>query len=363
MKKRLLSTLLLLILCLFSTVYPVYSQQPASEQYKITDYGFGAGGTDGSSSEHYKVFGDLGEVDTGSSASTLYNIGSGLEFTMMANTPPAPTFENQNNNYNKLHITINQGNNPSDTTYAIMISSDVFQSDIQYIQVDQTTGATLGTEDWQTYTAWGGASGFDVIGLLPNTEYTIRVAAKQGDFTQSRWSPTAIATTSTITLSFDIDIASADEESEPPYEVNIDNVSLGSVTTSEDKVWIDLDTNAEAGGYVYIYGTNEGLSSATTAYTISSLTGDLSAVNEGYGIRTNSASQTSGGPLVAQSPYDGAGNNVGIVDSTIRTLYSSSNTPIVSGRGSFEIQIKTRNTTPSSNDYAEILTIISSAIF
>lgn len=362
--KRLSIISIYIAICLFCIPNLVFAQVATSENYNLSDYGFGAGGTASSSSTNYSMFGTLGQVDQSSGSSSLYNLGSGLEYTINANVPQAPTFTNPSNYYNKLHIVLDNGNNPTDTEFAIAISNDNFASDTRYIQNDDTVGNNLGIEDWQTYSDWGGVSGLDVIGLSPDTTYTIQVSARNGQFfTQSRWSPRASAATDTISITFDIDVASSDSESGAPYTVEFGDLSSGSVTTATDNIWIDLSTNAENGGFVYIYATNGGLSSTTNSYTISSSTSNLASIDEGFGVRSNSVAESSGGPLVAQSPYDSTADNVGVTDSTIREVYNSSNNPISGGRGSILLKAKTSTLTPASSDYAEILTLIASASF
>lgn len=361
MDKKALITLLFTLYFLLFTLN-VYAG-PTSGSYELIQYGFGAGGTASSSSNNYSVNGVLGESDTGKSNGTLYNIGSGLNFTQQADVPPAPNIDNPSNFYNKLQLTINPGPNPNDSEFAISISSDAFVSDTKYIQSDHTISTQLNDDDWQTYTAWGGASGFEIIGLTPGTTYTVKVAARQGWYTQTGYGPTDSAATSDPSISFDIDVSSIDTETAPPYTLNFGSVSLGSVNTASNRIWMDIDTNAESGGYVYIYSANNGLLSAHTSHTISSVTGNLAALSEGFGIQNNSATQTSGGPLTALSPYDGAADNVGIVNSTIRELYSTGTNPIVGGRASVTLKMKPSANTPASSDYSDTLTLIAAGTF
>lgn len=345
----------------------IYAQAvpPASNNYKLFDYGFGAGGTATSSSSNYSLFGTVGQVDQGSPSSANYFIGAGLEYTLQASTPATPTFVNSSNWYNKLHLTINRGGvDPQDTTYAIRIASD--SGSFQYIQSDNTVGNVLGLEDWQSYTSWGGSSGFNIIGLYPGTTYTVQVAAKQGQFyTQFMWSPAANAATSNPTLSFDIDVAPNDQSTSPPYAVSIGNLTPGSVTTANDKIWVSVSTNSTNGGLIYILGTNTGLLSSTASHTINAVSNDLSniGVTEGYGAQNNSVGQTSGGPMEAVSPYDGAGDNVGILDTAKRTIFDSSGAPVTSGRVSFTLKAKASNTTPAANDYSDVLTVLATGSF
>lgn len=361
--KRLISISIYLVILLFFPIISAFAQ-PASTNYQLTDYGFGAGGSIDSSSTNYSLFGTLGQVDIESLSSTNFGIGAGLEFTINANVPPAPTFTNPSSYHNRLNLVLDAGGNPTDNEFAIQISTDNFSSDIRYVQNDDTVGASLGVEDWQTYADWGGGSGFDVIGLDPDTTYQVRAAARRSQyFTQSAWGPSASASTDPLTIVFDIDVASTDTETGAPYSVSLGDLSAGSVTTASDRVWLDLTTNAESGGFIYIYSTNGGLNSSTTSYTITSATGDLSALSEGFGIRSNSVAQSSGGPLAAQSPYNVSADNVGVTDTTIRNIYTSSGNPISGGRASFLLKAKASSITPSSSDYTETLTIIASASF
>lgn len=341
----------------------LFAAAPVSPSYKLETYDVGTGGSSGSTSSTYRssaISGDQGQ-GTGST-STTYRAGTGLIPIQQANVPAAPAITNPANYYNKLHIVIDNGGNPADATFAIAISPDAFSPTTNYVQSDQTVGATLGSEDWQTYTTWGGASGFDVIGLLPSTTYTIKVKAEHGDFTESIYSATANASTIGPSLTFDIDVSASDTETSPPYSITFGSLTAGSVVDSPSKVWIDLDTNAASGGTVFIVSQNTGLNSAAATHTIGSTTGNLAALNEGFGAQNASATQSSGGPLTAQSPYTGTAQNVGITDTTLRQFYVSSN-PIVAGRGSLLLKARSAADTPAATDYTDILTLIASASF
>jgi hypothetical protein len=125
---------------------------------------------------------------------------------------------------------------------------------------------------------------------------------------------------------------------------------------------VSLDTNGESGGKVYLSGRNTGLKSTASNYTIAAQTGDLASAQEGFGAQGVTATQTSGGPFVLVSPYDGTAANVGITDSLIREIFSSVG-PVTAGRGSFILKAKTKPLTPSSSDYTEVLTAVASASF
>lgn len=339
----------------------IFAQMPSSSNLKLRDYTIGTGGAPNSSSSNYRAEGITGETSGAQAVGGAYKTNSGLQQTQQANVPSAPAFSNDSNWYNKLHFILNTGNNPTDTQFAIAISDDDFVT-TRYIQSDNTVGNTLGTEDYQTYTLWGGATGEDVVGLNPSTTYKIKVKAISGDFTESGYSPAASAATVGAQLSFDIDVAATDTETSPPYTVALGDVLAGSVVTASDKVWFDFASNAESGGNVYIYSQNAGLLSSLASYTISSASTDLASASEGFGARSSSATQSSGGPISVVSPYDGSNDNVGIINATIREIYTTAN-PIIAGRTSFWLKAKSSFSTPPSTDYTEIITAIASGKF
>lgn len=327
---------------------------PASSNYELKSFEFGGGGGT-SSSNNYSIEGVLGEV-SGEQASDNYGIDSGLIFVQNANVPTI-TLSNPSSWYNKLKFVIGPENNPSDALFAIAISDDNWVT-TEYIQSDNTVGPTLGMEDYQTYANWGGATGENVIGLTPDTTYKVKTKAFQGDYTESAYGPESSAATSAVSLTFDIDIGPTHVESAPPYVVPFGSLSIGSVNTATDKVWVDLSTNADYGAYVYIRDTNAGLKSTALNYTITSSSTNLAGAQEGYGVRGDT---TSG--LTFLSPYDGASDNVGVVDTTVRQLLNSGGAAVNGGWASFLLKVKPSATTPSASDYTDTLTIVASATF
>ncbi len=334
---------------------------PASDTYSLKSFSFGAGGGT-AASDTYQAEVLAGEVAGSTQDGVSYDFWPGMAFTQFANVPPAPTFTNSGDFNNKLLIVINAGGNSSNTKFAIAISTDNF-STTNYVQSDNTVGATLGAEDWQTYSGWGSGGGEFIVGLDPGTTYYVKVKSEQGLYTEGPWGPTASAATSGSTLSFDIDVSASDEETGAPYSLSLGTLTSGSVVTSTSSIWIDLSTNAAAGGSVYVYGSSGGLYSASSGYTISGVSADLSATSEGFGLRSTSVTQGAGGPLAAVSPYNGASDNVGTVATTAQPIYTSTAAPITSGRASFVVKAKAQAVTPAAGDYTEILTLIAAGTF
>lgn len=334
---------------------------PASTNYQLKDFGYGGGGAANSTSTNYAIEGIAGEQNAARLDGTTYDLGPGLQFANQANVPPAPTFTNPSNYYNKLALTLAAGGNPTDTLFAIAISTDDFVT-TNYVQSDNTVGATLGLEDYQTYSAWGGGSGFTVIGLAASTTYKVKVKAWQGKYTETGYGPEASAATVGARLTFDIDVSASDTDTDPPYATNIGDLVAGAVTSSPEKIWVDFDTNGESGGRVYIVASNAGLQSSRASYTISSVTGNLTSLSEGFGAQGSTATESAGGPFAVATAYDLTSNNVAIADTTIREIFTSG-APVTSARGSFLLKAKSSAVTPAASDYTETLTVLASASF
>ena len=321
----------------------------SSTSYNLNSYSIGPGGTNTTSSTTYKGQANLGEQTNQSTSGTTFTLNGGGVKTEQLNTPLAPTLSNGSGSYyNKLLVTINTGILPSDTVYAIAISTNSFVT-TNYIQVDGTQNST---PYYQTYTAWGGASGTYMINLAPSTAYQVKIAAKQGLFTNTAYGPSATASTVAPSITFSVS----------PNTVSLGNLNSGTVITSGSPVTFGYATNAANGGNVYVAGQNGGLKSTKTGYTISALTGNLSVQSEGFGLQGATASQTSGGPFTIAAPYNGTLNNVGTETTTYVPVFSTS-APIIGGSSTLNFLAKSASSDPAAQDYQEILTFIASASF
>lgn len=338
----------------------LFAALPSSTNYQLHNYNYGSGGTT-STSTNYKLNSTTGQPSNVQSTSTNFKSRPGDINTQQAYVPAAPTFDNPSSYYNRLHFAIIPGTNPSDTKYSIAISDDNFVT-TKYVKNDNTVGLTRTINDYQTYALWGGSTGQNVVGLTPGTTYKIKVNAFQGNFTETEYGPTATAATVAPSVSFDIDVSASNVETAPPYTTSFASLLPATVTDAAEKIWIDLDTNADSGAQVYIQSTNAGLKSNTTTVTIASASADLSSAGTGYGVQGSTATQSSGGPLSITAPYNVSAQNVGFVDTALRQVFSTT-APITAGRGSFILKAKSATTTPSGYDYTDTLTIVVAGTF
>lgn len=258
---------------------------PQSSTYELKEFGFGAGGEASISSNTYSMFGTAGEIDAASTESTTYRNNPGLIFTMQANVPPAPTFANPSNNYDRLKIILNIGNNPSDAQFAIAVTSALWNGD-KYVQNDNTIGDVLGNEDWQTFANWGDTGGFYLTGLTNDTIYTIKVKARQGIYTETSWGPTVSQTTDIPSLTFGIDSAT----------VTFNNLNSGNnFTDSSKSTLVTTSTNAYNGYIIYGHDTNA-LDAANIPNYASSNSSPSTWTNIGFGYTTSDNNVTGGTP-------------------------------------------------------------------
>jgi hypothetical protein len=337
------------VLSLFATV-------PTSTNYQLPAYDFGNGGATSSSSS-YQLRSQTGSPG-GSLSSGSYKLPAGVKASMTAPVPPAPTLTNPDSSYNRLKIVLSTAGFASDTKYLIAISSDNFVT-TKYVQLDQTIGSSLSVANYQTYAAWGGASGIWILGLSNATTYQVKVAALQGSGTGSAFGPTASAATSTPSVTFAVTTSLT---ATPPFSVTFASLPAGSVTSGDASVIANVTTNAENGGSLLLKDGNGGLTSSSKAYTIPSASVDLTSANSGYGAQVSGVSQTSGGPVAAVSPFNGSSNSVGVLSSSWQQLASFSN-PITSGNVTMALKAKTDITVPAAADFSDTLTLALSLLF
>ncbi len=282
-----------------------------SNSFKIKGDTFSAGSSGGTSTS-YKISGDVNPFsDLANSAS--FRQERGYNPLLQAFTPEAPTFTNPSLYYSKLRLTLNPSNNPSDTLFAIAVSSDDFVT-TKYVQSDNSLSSTLGIEDYQTYSAWGGGSGLLVLGLDPSTTYKAQVKALHGDFTETGYGPASAGVATSvpfITLST------------PAGNASLATLNVSSVNSTTD-VALTINTNGDNGYQSYIRGTgngsNPGLAHANGTLIPSSDTTLIAGI-AGYGAQASSATAS------IAAKYNVIGDTVGAVELTAQQL-SSRNQPV-----------------------------------
>jgi hypothetical protein len=329
---------------------------PSSTNYTLKTYDFGNGANTGTST-NYVLRGEAGSTG-GTLNSTSYGLPIGIEASTTAAIPTAPTLTNANNAYNRLHLVLNVGSFPADTKYLIAISSDNFVT-TNYVQLDDTIGTNVGVTNYQTYSAWGGASGFDILSLNNSTTYKVKVAALQGSATGSAFGPTATAATQAPSATFALQTSLT---LTPPFSVTFSSLPAAQITSGGATVTSTVSTNAIYGGSLLVNDQNGGLTSSSHSFTVASATADLGVAGTGYGAQTTGTSQTSGGPISSVSPYNGSGNSVGIL-STSWQPFASWSGPITAGNATLALAAKSSSLTPAANDYADVMTISLSLLF
>lgn len=322
---------------------------PSSTNYELDSYSFGAGGSDTNmSSSNYKAFGVLGEVEFGRPSSTNYQAGTGLTYLLNLIVPDSPTLSNPGSNYDRLKIVVNQSGNASDATYAIAISTDNFGSDTRYIKSDNTIGATLTTSDYQTYTTWGGASGFYVTGLTRGTTYYVKAKARIGNFTETQWGP-ASAGVATVDPSLTFSASNT--------AVTFNNLNAGNSYTDDTQTTVLTTSTNAYNGYlvnaratgVLTFGSNTIAHYTDTNATPSTWSGN------GFGYTTSDSSLTGG---TADRFTNGGAKFAGFTESSPGDPVADHPSPILSPITDEAFTITYRVTTPSTQTAGSYTTTV-----
>ena len=286
----------------------VFGEELNSSNFTIRGDSLTAGSGSGDSSSFgltadVNPFSDLG-------TSTSFQQRVGYNPRIVANTPIAPTLANDFQYYDRLLVTLNQSGNLSDTLFAVIISSDDFVN-FEYVQSDGTVGPVLGTEDYRTYTSWGGGSGSFILGLGQNRDYKVRAKALNGDFTETGYSSDSNEVSTTVPY---VNIAVSDSG----LTLGVLNINSISTTTTST---ITVNTNGYTGYQVYVSDTGNGASGGLydgIGTLIASSDTTLTPGTAGYGAQANSLSAT------VDAKYDVSGNQVGALEVGTNGLFSNS---------------------------------------
>jgi len=379
---------------IFTILFPVFStlaEELDSTNYKILDVTTQGGGT--AESENFSTLMTINDAVVDPSLySTNYKLYGDPADAFRPAVPTVSCFEATTNGssscttgpgelpsggmvalcgsggcYDKARFEINTNDNPADTLYAVEISTDSFVADSKYI--DGSTNepkSDLTLNDFRTKTAWESDT-FNILGLQESTEYDLRIIALHGDFTQTEEGPPATATTGQALCSFDLDIADetgTTAETDPPFNITFtgDNALLAGAGTvfADNLVWMDAETNGSGGFAIVQRGENGGLYSTTLAAQINSVTGDLDALTEGFGLQSyyiDHATGTGLGTITAETNYSGSVSNVGIVDTDWNKVYDSSG-PTVTGRMALYVMARAGSDKQGATDYQESISFI-----
>jgi hypothetical protein len=250
----------------------------------------------------------------------------------------------------------------------VEISEDNFVSDVRCIDGSTFHPKTLTNcdiNDFRTETYWE-TEDFNIQGLDSDTQYYIRITALHGDFTQSDFSITATATTTSPYLLFDIDIATNSgytAESSPPYSVTFSGsdelIAGSSPVTASSLIWLDAESNSSEGIAIIQSGENAGLYSSTTTETISSTNLDLDT-GEGFGLQSYYIDYEVSaylGEITAMTNYSGSGNVVGEVSTDAKKMYDGDG-PINDGRMGIYLKARTSSGRTPATDYSELINFV-----
>ncbi len=268
--------------------------------------------------------------------------------------------------YDKARFEIEPFSNPEDTLYSIQVSIDGFSTDTKCIDGSTFRPKDLASctiNDFRTEEYWEDEV-FNIQGLQPNTQYSIKITALHGDFTQSDFSSIATATTAEGSIEFDIDIADStgvSTETSAPYSIAFTGekelIAGASATTASDLIWLDVISSSSGGFAIIQFGKNGGLYSPTTTQTILSTNIDLDTpMTEGFGLQSfyTDTEEISSyyGNISATTNYAGSLNIVGEVATSGRKIYEGDG-PVKGGRMGIYLKAKADVEKTPASDYTE----------
>lgn len=174
-------------------------------------------------------------------------------------------------------------------------------------------------------------------------------------------------------ISFDIDVALTNINSNAPYSIPLGSLTVAQATNSDNtsinSIWVDLDTNGAGGAAVSIVSLNGALKSASIpGDTIPSSTGTMTPGVANYGLCVDSVTQTSGGTLAKVSPFNGATCTSGHVNTIGQVTTGAQNiltvpSAVVGGRSEIRVNAENSLMTPAHPDYGDTLTFIATGTF
>mgnify|MGYP000936448848 CR=1 FL=1 len=240
-----------LITCIVMFPLFTYAKELDSTNYKIVGATTQGGGITQTTDGDYSALLEVGRISNNPrNYSTTYKMFTSPEQAFIAAVPEVSCFETTTSGssscttgpteltsggmvaicgpsgcYDRARFEIDSNDNPTDTLYAIMISTDNFVSDTRYIDGSSFWPESISTHnlsDFLTKTDWE-TEDFNIKGLQTGTQYYIKIFALHGDFTQSEAGPVATATTSEGSVFFDIDIEDENgisAETSSPYNIS-----------------------------------------------------------------------------------------------------------------------------------------------
>ena len=374
MNRSVLSVLVTIVLLLGAFTPTLAQSELTSDNYKIIDPQVDSGGGV-SNSASFGLLSSLGDPTADARlTSGSYKVGLSFPNGIQANVPLIRCVETDTTSgdtncldfpnangaqgecgtpgcYDRAKIEVDHQNNPIDSLYLVSIT-DINTTVEYFLQSDHTVNTVFDINDYMTLCALQGSDSrvgsgcqnsgdpewdealqrTNIFGLTPGGSYDIKVRALNGDFTESPYSPTSSITLQFPVISFDIDIADSSgfsTETGGNHSISLGELTPGIVVTADDRIWLDMNSNIVPGFNVYVKDLNNGLlSGIPTSIPSQSEDLDVDSGNDGgFGLKVDTSTQTSLGPLIASGTYDTTGGNeVGSVSTTDAVIFSTNTT-------------------------------------
>lgn len=224
-----------------------------------------------------------------------------------------------------------------------------------------------------TYTNVGNVTSYSYDELAPG-EYCFVVQTYDALEYVIATSDEECITISTI-ITFDIDTAVTDSETNPPYSVplgtlNIADVVTSGITDNINMIILEGETNAPNGIVVSVKnenGSNGLVSESVPSDTISSNDGVMSAGTENYGLCVVSSTLVG---FLRATPYNSGtcvlNNNTNTIQGLTfsgENIVTSSGSPVYGAHAEVSVNATISDSTEAHDDYTDTLTFIATGTF
>lgn len=318
--------------------------------------------------------------DTAQTSATGFKFKSGLQATWEVDVATISTLSNTDNGvtlYDRLLYEINPASNPTTADgarFAVQVSTNNF-STFKYLNTNTYQLDNIPNPDLSIYYKpcaqtldqpsddnrhdCGNVSNLKryITGLIPDTNYQVRVVSMNGSLTNSEPGPQTTQSTGAFSLILTINNPNID----------LGNLSTTSQTFSPTNPSISIETNNLNGYSSYIKGEGNGsgsissLYSSTNNYQISSISGDLgtSVGSEGYGLNAtiNQGTNITIDDLYNPTILSRTTNYVGQISRNPTILFSKTGVNSEVVNVVLNIGANIGSQTPAGNDYTDTLTI------
>lgn len=195
------------------------------------------------------------------------------------------------------------------------------------------------------------------VAAAGNYTGTVAAGSDSGSFSTSTIANDQISVSATVPQAFTFSLSGNTDA--------LGTLSSGSVANSSTPRFASIDTNAASGWQVWAKDSSAGLHSTAASYTVSSTAGSnatLTAGSEGFVTGVTTSQVGGAGVISVPAGFVGGANKGGGLDTTLRTMASSTGTA-QTAHVTLTNNVSISTLTPAANDYTDVITVVGAGMF